>query len=896
MRRKLIAAVTFLGGIYFIVEFILPERFPDGMGPDGAWRGFKFREFHEEILTGLQSVGMAAVGLGIVNILRVFGIAVLKRRKGWQFSLTLILAMLAMMVVMFADWGLLLRQQNLAGPLGVQREFEGNLLDRIGRPAPDAAAAARSRAVKAMALGRYLADTRASVSSPDVGLEDINSHITELCAFLSGEGPAPAFFRLPDAPGNPPIFRRRTDLLAPPPEPPAGSRESLVREDLATPDGRARLAALAARRSELVAALRDAAKPLGDLAAKPPSDPGIPEALRPLAEKCREVGPRLRELAADARALADCERKAYKPPEKLMLLYAGGPEAPPPPPFGRIYLASRALHHAGNVLEKYANVLERAAEAIPAAESGQRSLAAWLAERRPGVDALRDEWMSRFEGEIGSAVSAAEVSLKSRGKLDAARGRMLESLRETCRIASSLSAAVTGLEEAASAFIARAGPDAGAAAKAEVSCAGAMEILRSVETPMRLHLLRRAEQDILYLDLDEKDRAAIVPPDLDRVCGTAAPAAADASGALMRMSEAAKARAELLEKEADEAEIAAAGRARDLRQSWSDKSSMELFRLRREEDGLRRRAAELRRRAAFVRDAHALAAEAAGKSGQIPCVAAVEGLLESLRKRPAAPGERADGGKPGEAAPAADMEAAIENAARTVEDAWVELAKDAVRALDRLVYKEEMKDVRAASVALSSAKAMEGAASAAAAMRRAERDARMAAYSIAAGRIPEARGFMASVREELETAREGMGAALAESAERSVIKGLRRVLFDGLFVSLGAAMFSLLAFYIASAAYRAFRVKSAEAALMMIAALIVMFGQIPFGGHIWGEFPAVRLWVMQVFSTPAFRGIALGAAVASLAMAMRMWLSLETGAFYREEDEADGEGAEGGGS
>jgi hypothetical protein len=96
-------------------------------------------------------------------------------------------------------------------------------------------------------------------------------------------------------------------------------------------------------------------------------------------------------------------------------------------------------------------------------------------------------------------------------------------------------------------------------------------------------------------------------------------------------------------------------------------------------------------------------------------------------------------------------------------------------------------------------------------------------------------------------------------------------------------MFSLLAFYIASAAYRAFRIKSTEAVLMMIAALLVMLGQIPFGAYIWGELPAVRLWVMQVFSTPAFRGIALGASVAFLAMALRMWLSLETKSFYQEE-------------
>ncbi len=104
-------------------------------------------------------------------------------------------------------------------------------------------------------------------------------------------------------------------------------------------------------------------------------------------------------------------------------------------------------------------------------------------------------------------------------------------------------------------------------------------------------------------------------------------------------------------------------------------------------------------------------------------------------------------------------------------------------------------------------------------------------------------------------------------------------LYTGLFVALGAAMFSLLGFYIASAAYRAFRIRSSESALMMAAAFLVMLGQIPFGLWIWSELPEVRLWLLSVPSAAAFRAIKIGAGVAGLVMAYRMWFSIESEEF-----------------
>jgi hypothetical protein len=102
-------------------------------------------------------------------------------------------------------------------------------------------------------------------------------------------------------------------------------------------------------------------------------------------------------------------------------------------------------------------------------------------------------------------------------------------------------------------------------------------------------------------------------------------------------------------------------------------------------------------------------------------------------------------------------------------------------------------------------------------------------------------------------------------------------LFTGLYNNLGSAMFSLLAFYIAGAAYRSFRVQSVEAGLMMLAALVVMIGQIPLGFYVWHQFPTVRNWLMTQVSTPGIRAIIFGILVAFLVTAVRMWLSLERG-------------------
>ena len=102
--------------------------------------------------------------------------------------------------------------------------------------------------------------------------------------------------------------------------------------------------------------------------------------------------------------------------------------------------------------------------------------------------------------------------------------------------------------------------------------------------------------------------------------------------------------------------------------------------------------------------------------------------------------------------------------------------------------------------------------------------------------------------------------------------------FDYVFVPLNATMFALLAFYIASAAFRAFRARNFEATILLSAAILVMIAMVPVGEQlpIIGE-PIVQIkdWIMSVPNNAARRAIFIGAAIGAVTTGLRVILGLE---------------------
>jgi hypothetical protein len=88
-------------------------------------------------------------------------------------------------------------------------------------------------------------------------------------------------------------------------------------------------------------------------------------------------------------------------------------------------------------------------------------------------------------------------------------------------------------------------------------------------------------------------------------------------------------------------------------------------------------------------------------------------------------------------------------------------------------------------------------------------------------------------------------------------------------------MFALLAFFVASAAFRAFRARNVESALLLGAAIIIMIGNMPMGRAIWADLPDIKDWILAVPNNGSRRAIIMGAAVGAIATSLRVVLGLE---------------------
>ena len=102
----------------------------------------------------------------------------------------------------------------------------------------------------------------------------------------------------------------------------------------------------------------------------------------------------------------------------------------------------------------------------------------------------------------------------------------------------------------------------------------------------------------------------------------------------------------------------------------------------------------------------------------------------------------------------------------------------------------------------------------------------------------------------------------------------------GITTAFFASSMALLAFYLVSAAHRALRLNNAEAGLMLVAAAIVLLGQVPVGDWltgglpVWLQFRSWTEWILIYPNAGVQRAVLIGACGGALAASLRHWLGL----------------------
>jgi hypothetical protein len=117
-----------------------------------------------------------------------------------------------------------------------------------------------------------------------------------------------------------------------------------------------------------------------------------------------------------------------------------------------------------------------------------------------------------------------------------------------------------------------------------------------------------------------------------------------------------------------------------------------------------------------------------------------------------------------------------------------------------------------------------------------------------------------------------------ERVESRTEPSLKLWIYFKFFMPLQATMFSLLAFYVASAAFRAFRARSVEASLLLAAGVIVLLAQVQWlGPGVTEGVGHMKSFIMDYILKAAERAIVIGMALGVLATGLRIVLGLERG-------------------
>ena len=118
-------------------------------------------------------------------------------------------------------------------------------------------------------------------------------------------------------------------------------------------------------------------------------------------------------------------------------------------------------------------------------------------------------------------------------------------------------------------------------------------------------------------------------------------------------------------------------------------------------------------------------------------------------------------------------------------------------------------------------------------------------------------------------------------------------IYEYSFKPLAATMFALLAFYVASASYRAFRAKNIEATVLLVAAFVILLGRTFIGKAVsfWvpidqpgPDIPTFAEWIMDYPNRAGQRAIMIGIALGIVSTSLKLILGIERAYLGVEEE------------
>lgn len=111
--------------------------------------------------------------------------------------------------------------------------------------------------------------------------------------------------------------------------------------------------------------------------------------------------------------------------------------------------------------------------------------------------------------------------------------------------------------------------------------------------------------------------------------------------------------------------------------------------------------------------------------------------------------------------------------------------------------------------------------------------------------------------------------------------GIANPIYDFLFTNvqtpLGGTMYSILAFFITSAAFRAFRAKNIESTIVLVAGTLLVLSNAPIFTVTFPPFKPWGTWVRDIPGMATTRAVILGAALGAIALAVRTLMGIERG-------------------